>query len=67
VLDYFYHVVLLSKGSALFVAGFLINIDSDNRLIKLRSSSKSGYKIPRGKINGQASLDGLKMSMISID
>lgn len=35
-------------GTALFFAGFYINIDSDNRLIKLRSSSKTGYKIPRG-------------------
>lgn len=35
-------------GSILFFAGFYINIDSDNRLIKLRNNSKSGYKIPTG-------------------
>jgi 3-oxo-5-alpha-steroid 4-dehydrogenase 1 len=32
----------------LFFSGFFINIDSDNRLIKLRNNSKSGYKIPTG-------------------
>ena len=39
-------------GSILFFLGFYINIDSDNRLIKLRSGSKSkGYQIPRGYFN----------------
>ena len=39
-------------GSILFFAGLLINIDSDNRLLRLRKSKEankeSGYKIPRG-------------------
>ncbi|RNA34143.1 3-oxo-5-alpha-steroid 4-dehydrogenase 2 [Brachionus plicatilis] len=36
-------------GVAIFFTGFYINIDSDNRLIKLRKESNgTGYKIPKG-------------------
>lgn len=35
-------------GSIIFFTGLLINVDSDNRLIRLRNNSKSGYKIPYG-------------------
>ena len=35
-------------GTILFFTGLYINIDSDNRLISLRSGSKKGYQIPRG-------------------
>ena len=35
-------------GSLIFFFGLISNIDSDNRLIKLRKNSKSGYKIPYG-------------------
>lgn len=35
-------------GSAIFFAGLILNIDSDNRLINLRKSSTGGYKIPYG-------------------
>ena len=35
-------------GLALFVAGFLINVQSDNILLALRKPGETGYKIPRG-------------------
>lgn len=35
-------------GSALFLAGFALNIHSDNILIRLRKPGGSGYSIPRG-------------------
>lgn len=35
-------------GAFLFFFGLWINIDSDNRLLRLRQSSKDGYKIPEG-------------------
>lgn len=36
-------------GTIIFFTGLYINIDSDNRLIKLRSNTKtSEYKIPTG-------------------
>jgi protein-S-isoprenylcysteine O-methyltransferase Ste14 len=35
-------------GMALFAAGFVINVTSDNILINLRGPGESGYKIPRG-------------------
>lgn len=35
-------------GSALFLAGFALNIHSDNTLIRLRKPGGSGYSIPRG-------------------
>lgn len=35
-------------GSCLFLSGFIINIQSDNRLINLRGPNESGYKIPQG-------------------
>lgn len=35
-------------GIALFLVGFLINFDADNRLLKLRKPGESGYKIPFG-------------------
>lgn len=35
-------------GIALFLCGFLINIDSDNRLLNLRKPGETGYKIPWG-------------------
>jgi steroid 5-alpha reductase family enzyme len=47
------HCFHIKIGVSLFLIGLYINIDSDNRLIKLRtisSKSKSNYKIPRGGI-----------------
>jgi steroid 5-alpha reductase family enzyme len=35
-------------GSALFLAGFVINYRSDAILMALRGPGESGYKIPRG-------------------
>lgn len=35
-------------GALLFVLGFWINWQSDNRLIHLRQPGETGYKIPRG-------------------
>jgi len=35
-------------GSVLFLAGFIINIQSDTILINLRGPNESGYKIPQG-------------------
>ena len=35
-------------GSALFVAGWLGNLDSDNKLRSLRQSGGTSYKIPKG-------------------
>ena len=35
-------------GSTVFLAGFYLNISSDNILIKLRKPGESGYKIPHG-------------------
>jgi 3-oxo-5-alpha-steroid 4-dehydrogenase 1 len=35
-------------GALLFVAGFAINVTSDNILINLRGPGETGYKIPRG-------------------
>jgi len=35
-------------GTAIFFIGLFLNIDSDNRLLSLRKSSKDGYKIPYG-------------------
>lgn len=35
-------------GAALFIAGFAINVTSDNILINLRRPGESGYRIPRG-------------------
>ncbi len=35
-------------GMALFLIGFLVNVDSDNRLLNLRKPGESGYKIPYG-------------------
>lgn len=35
-------------GMTLFVAGFIINVSSDNILINLRKPGESGYKIPEG-------------------
>jgi len=35
-------------GSALFVAGWLGNLDSDNKLRSLRQSGDTSYKIPKG-------------------
>jgi len=35
-------------GAIVFVVGFLINQDSDKRLLKLRSAKITGYSIPRG-------------------
>jgi len=35
-------------GMVLFVAGFVINIQSDNILINLRKPGETGYKIPQG-------------------
>ncbi len=35
-------------GIALFVAGFIINQDSDRRLLKLRQKPTNGYSIPYG-------------------
>jgi protein-S-isoprenylcysteine O-methyltransferase Ste14 len=35
-------------GAALFLAGWLINVQSDTILIRLRAPGESGYKIPRG-------------------
>ena len=56
----FINTVLLLIGSVLFWVGLIINIDSDYRLIRLRSSttsksttsspSKSAYKIPQGNL-----------------
>jgi 3-oxo-5-alpha-steroid 4-dehydrogenase 1 len=34
-------------GAALFVSGFVINVTSDNILIRLRAPRETGYKIPR--------------------
>ncbi|CAA0091800.1 Uncharacterised protein [BD1-7 clade bacterium] len=36
-------------GAAMFIVGFVINIQSDNILINLRKPGETGYKIPRGK------------------
>lgn len=38
-------------GSALFIIGLWINIDSDNRLLKLRKNKDNdgGYKVPQGE------------------
>jgi hypothetical protein len=35
-------------GTALFIAGFVINVRSDSILIQLRAPGESGYEIPRG-------------------
>lgn len=35
-------------GMSLFITGFVINIHSDNILMKLRKPGESGYKIPQG-------------------
>lgn len=35
-------------GLLLFVVGFVINVQSDNILIRLRAPGETGYKIPRG-------------------
>ena len=35
-------------GLGLFVAGFTINIQSDNILLRLRKTSEGGYQIPKG-------------------
>jgi 3-oxo-5-alpha-steroid 4-dehydrogenase 1 len=35
-------------GVALFFTGFIINIQSDNILLKLRKPGETGYKIPQG-------------------
>lgn len=35
-------------GAAMFLAGFAINIQSDNILIKLRQPGETGYRIPHG-------------------
>lgn len=35
-------------GLALFILGAGINIDSDNRLLRLRRGTETGYKIPHG-------------------
>ncbi|NRB41192.1 MAG: DUF1295 domain-containing protein [Pseudomonadales bacterium] len=35
-------------GFVMFIAGFIINIQSDNILINLRGPGESGYKIPHG-------------------
>jgi protein-S-isoprenylcysteine O-methyltransferase Ste14 len=35
-------------GLGLFIAGFIINIQSDNILINLRKPGETGYKIPQG-------------------
>ncbi len=35
-------------GVALFITGFLINLQSDNILLSLRKPGETGYKIPRG-------------------
>ena len=41
--------IRLISGVVLFMAGFCINQYHDRLLIKLRKSSKNGYKIPYGK------------------
>ncbi len=35
-------------GALLFVFGVLVNVDSDNRLLRLRAPGETGYKIPQG-------------------
>ncbi len=35
-------------GMGLFLIGFLINLDADNRLLNLRKPGETGYKIPKG-------------------
>jgi len=35
-------------GAIVFVVGFIINQDSDRRLLKLRSENNTGYSIPHG-------------------
>lgn len=35
-------------GIMIFITGFIINQDSDNRLLKLRKKGDTGYYIPRG-------------------
>jgi hypothetical protein len=35
-------------GAALFVGGFLLNLDADTRLLRLRKPGETGYKIPQG-------------------
>jgi steroid 5-alpha reductase family enzyme len=35
-------------GMGVFLAGFVINIQSDNILMRLRGPGETGYKIPRG-------------------
>jgi steroid 5-alpha-reductase/3-oxo-5-alpha-steroid 4-dehydrogenase 1 len=37
-------------GGAVFVAGWVLNLWSDNRLLGLRRPGESGYRIPRGGI-----------------
>ncbi len=36
-------------GTFIFFTGLILNIDSDNRLLRLRKSSSDGYKIPYGR------------------
>lgn len=38
----------LLAGLALWAGGWAINLDADNRLIRLRKPGETGYKIPRG-------------------
>jgi 3-oxo-5-alpha-steroid 4-dehydrogenase 1 len=35
-------------GAALFLTGVVINVDSDNRLLRLRKPGETGYKVPQG-------------------